>query len=415
MAIALLQRKCACGDQAEKDQSARTRTAAIQNGLRSPGQTLAETTRRFFESRFEHDFSSVRVHTDAAAGESAHALNARAYTLGSDMVFSSGEYAPQSSAGRRLLGHELIHVMQQSDQVQRMSIGGEPKIEIGQNDALEREADEVSRDLDEGALKRVRQRGSAAHVQRAPASAGDDLGTCMEKAGADAAECSPSAPLTWADFKGSPKAKDKAGADTFATHKLVPVASQQCLKQVAGKTTGPAQRFQAVFLPASSWVKPNYRNGGDPTKNGCAKYVSDCEAWFDQQAAAGRSGGWWALSTKPTKECPAAPTSRGDKATSKAGCATVVVADCNDQAVADSERLLSHEQGHFDIACALVKKANAALAKGGDLTKLNTALNTKSQPLQVKYDKESSHGCDAGGQTKWTADIAGGLPKVKIP
>ncbi len=88
--------------------------------------------------------------------------------------------------------------------------------------------------------------------------------------------------------------------------------------------------------------------------------------------------------------------------------------DCNDHELAETARLLSHEQGHFDITCVLVKKANAALAAGGGLAKLNAALNTKEQTTQNSYDSQSSHGCKASEQATWKAEIAAGLPKVKI-
>jgi hypothetical protein len=72
------------------------------------------------EPRFGHDFSGVRVHTDAQAAESARAVNALAYTVGRDVVFGAGQFAPQSPAGRRLMAHELTHVVQQ----QGMKCGG---------------------------------------------------------------------------------------------------------------------------------------------------------------------------------------------------------------------------------------------------------------------------------------------------
>ncbi len=80
--------------------------------LRSPGRPLEPATRAFMESRFGHDFSEVRVHTDAKAAESARAVNALAYTVGRDIAFDAGQYAPEKSAGQRLLAHELIHVLQ---------------------------------------------------------------------------------------------------------------------------------------------------------------------------------------------------------------------------------------------------------------------------------------------------------------
>ena len=72
-----------------------------------------ENLRSYFEMRFGHDFSRVRVHSDNEAAESAQAVQARAYTLGSDIVFGKGEYAPTTSSGKRLLAHEMTHVVQQ--------------------------------------------------------------------------------------------------------------------------------------------------------------------------------------------------------------------------------------------------------------------------------------------------------------
>ncbi len=87
--------------------------AQIGEVLRGGGQPLDAATRAFMEPRFGHDFSRVRVHTDAPAVASAEALAARAYTAGSHIVFGAGEYAPASPGGRRLLAHELTHVAQQ--------------------------------------------------------------------------------------------------------------------------------------------------------------------------------------------------------------------------------------------------------------------------------------------------------------
>lgn len=77
------------------------------------GRPLDGGTRDFMESRFGQDFGQVRIHTDAQAAESASAINARAYTSGSNIVFGSGEYQPETDSGKRLLAHELVHVGQQ--------------------------------------------------------------------------------------------------------------------------------------------------------------------------------------------------------------------------------------------------------------------------------------------------------------
>ncbi len=86
----------------------------VQEVLSSSGQHLDADTQAFMESRFGHDFSQVRVHTDERAMESAHAVNALAYTVGQDVVFGQGQYVPETSEGKKLLAHELTHVVQQA-------------------------------------------------------------------------------------------------------------------------------------------------------------------------------------------------------------------------------------------------------------------------------------------------------------
>ena len=89
--------------------------------VRSKGQQLPVSTRRFFEPRFGYDFSQVRIHTDKRASQSAGAVNALAYTVGQDVVFGKGQFAPNTTTGQRLLAHELTHVIQQSGpQLQRL-------------------------------------------------------------------------------------------------------------------------------------------------------------------------------------------------------------------------------------------------------------------------------------------------------
>ena len=83
--------------------------------LKGGGQPLSKKDRTFFEPRFGRDFSQVRVHTDANAAEAAGAVNARAFTVGQDIVFGTGEYAPRKALGQKLLSHELVHVVQQTD------------------------------------------------------------------------------------------------------------------------------------------------------------------------------------------------------------------------------------------------------------------------------------------------------------
>ena len=118
-----------------------TETPRIVNEvLRSTGQPLDSTTRAFFEPRFGHDFSNVRVHADSRAAESARAVNALAYTVGRDVVFGGGQHAPGTTMGRELMAHELMHVVQQSGM--NSSLPLQDKLAISRpGDPFEREAD----------------------------------------------------------------------------------------------------------------------------------------------------------------------------------------------------------------------------------------------------------------------------------
>jgi hypothetical protein len=86
----------------------------VREVLNSPGQPLDSETRSFMEPRLGYDFSGVRVHTDDPAAESAKAVKARAYTAGSHLVFGDGQFTPGTAPGRRLMAHELTHVVQQA-------------------------------------------------------------------------------------------------------------------------------------------------------------------------------------------------------------------------------------------------------------------------------------------------------------
>jgi hypothetical protein len=158
----VLQRKCACGGSGgtggeceeckQKEMSLQKASAAVgpraDGGVRptvppivhevlgSPGRPLDAATRAFMEPRFGHDFSKVRVHSDERAAESARAVNALAYTVGDHVAFGAGQYAPGSGAGRKLLTHELVHVVQQS----RAGSGIPPYAE----NSLERDADRAA-------------------------------------------------------------------------------------------------------------------------------------------------------------------------------------------------------------------------------------------------------------------------------
>ncbi len=90
-------------------------TEANIEALSGGGETLPPEEQAFFEARIGADFSNVRIHTDNTAVQTAQDLNARAYTVGSDIAFNSGEYQPGTDSGRQLLAHELTHVIQQGE------------------------------------------------------------------------------------------------------------------------------------------------------------------------------------------------------------------------------------------------------------------------------------------------------------
>lgn len=111
----------------------------VHEVLRSPGQPLDTATRAFMEPRFGQDFSGVRVHADTKAAESARAVNAFGYTVGPDVVFGAGRFAPNSTAGSALLAHELTHVVQQAGGPRNGALSIDPDA------AMETEADRVAR------------------------------------------------------------------------------------------------------------------------------------------------------------------------------------------------------------------------------------------------------------------------------
>jgi hypothetical protein len=92
-----------------------TASTSVDRVLAGSGRPLEPPLRQDMERRFGHDFSQVRVHSGTTAEQSAHDVNAHAYTVGHDIVFAAGRFVPWTHDGRRLIAHELAHVVQQSD------------------------------------------------------------------------------------------------------------------------------------------------------------------------------------------------------------------------------------------------------------------------------------------------------------
>lgn len=111
----LVQAKSAAGSVPEVTDGVERRIDAQRGG----GAPLPDSLRAPLESHFGHDLAGVRLHTDAEAGDLAERLEARAFTIGSDIFFRGGDYQPDSTEGRKLLGHEITHVVQQGAAPQR--------------------------------------------------------------------------------------------------------------------------------------------------------------------------------------------------------------------------------------------------------------------------------------------------------
>ncbi|MGN6212328.1 eCIS core domain-containing protein [Parafilimonas sp.] len=112
--ITNVQRKCThCEEEEKKVQ--RKETGKTENYINtlSGGEVLSNKERSFFESKIGYDFSGVKLHTNTEANQSAKNINALAYTHGNNIVFGEGQYQPDTDAGKRLLAHELTHVVQQ--------------------------------------------------------------------------------------------------------------------------------------------------------------------------------------------------------------------------------------------------------------------------------------------------------------
>ena len=113
--------------------------ASVEQTISSSGQPIEPALREDLERRFGYDFSAVQIHTGTDADRSARDVNARAYTIGSDIVFGAGQFAPATDAGRRLLAHELTHVVQQSGATRREASDSASSARRVQRDKLIRE------------------------------------------------------------------------------------------------------------------------------------------------------------------------------------------------------------------------------------------------------------------------------------
>ena len=391
MSLRVLQAKCACGGtpgptgECAQCRARRLAQASVQNTLSAPAQSLDRGARAGFERAWGHDLSAVRIHADDDAARSAEALGAQAYTVGSDVVFGRGRYAPGTDAGQRLLAHELTHVRQQT------AAAATGAVALLDDRAAEEEADRapaaVSRRVTPAVQRQLEQPATeaATDTDAAPVPADNPPASAAPAV----SDCDPARALTWADFTGTPPAGTTDGAFT----------------SLAWSDNGT--RFRSVMDPAASWVVPTVSGAGARATNGCAPEVRDCRAAFDGLAP----GSTVTVPRGAPTGCPASAFTNAN-ATTRGECETAIGAACDADARSESARLLRHEQLHYDIGCTLVRRANGS-TKARDV--IRTWLTANFQPQQTLYDTQTQHGCIAAQQTAWETRVAGGLTAVTGP
>jgi len=451
-----VQRACACGgscDDCKKknhnEEHAKVQTKAsvsinaggmeappiVHDVLRSSGQALDASTRSFMEPRFGQDFSSVRVHTDGKAAESASAVGARAYTVGRDVVFGAGEYSPASPVGQQLLAHELAHTIQQQ-------FGNTP-------------------------VRRM-QRALISYRR-----------------------------ITWNDFRGTapaidprkPAGTDVVGALTVTLFDKIPTYEPQITANPTtikcGSGRSAAFRVEATAVPDrddlnhpealmdqdKSWARDRYKHESDAVcrthipqceadvqqvENNCQQAASDCEARFQQSRAFGQApqrinfgqeiAGERIIAERES-DCKSSfladckrisARAAGLPGTKKQDCSTIGLNQCMADEDYELMRLLAHEQGHFDITNVIARNAKADLqATAATLSVTKTGcgedaardaarkeFSTKVTPLltqrmaqwmqarenaQNDYDHDTQRGSIPEKQRDWWTLIKGGL------
>lgn len=269
----LLQRRCDCGTHTpgggECDSCLHERlqrkagTSAplletppiVRSVLSGPGRPLDAGTRTSMEKQFGHDFSSVRLHTDSVAQQSARAVNALAYTVGRSVVFGSGQYAPQSGAGRRLLAHELAHVVQQRGSSGPVRSSWRPDAAL--ESEADRAADLVSRGGTAPALAAAPPSTLARQAVPAESSSGESATVCRR-------------PLSAVDLRLPPMRMGNRPAGRYTISRVEPMGSNR--KRVVLST---GQRYVVTRTP---WT----RSGTGPVTRGGVRPGADSDqVWLE--------------------------------------------------------------------------------------------------------------------------------------
>jgi hypothetical protein len=437
----------------------------VDDVLRSPGQPIDNATRAFMERRIGHDFSRVRVHTDARGVESAQAVNALAYTVGRDIVFGAGQYAPGTTAGKRLLAHELTHVAQQTD-----------------------------------SLTLQRQEDDAAPPAVPPTNGAPAIGELEETVQPEATQDSELSPQETEDSELYPEPIEPLLEASYISEDLAPEEEPK----EEGRPEGAIATASAGFSPTTlgrQIVPPDHpsereaeavsrvivsgpEKGGPPTISHSLpreKEFIQRQIYWDKR----NTLGWADFKGNPIKGSPFdASTESGFKMAApkvlkevspyppgvpnpcKIGKTTTtqfyatVSLDISPESLnvralmrpaqswvkpgKQSAALLAHEQGHFDITHVIAKKTEFAVTlwaiknvgvaeKCGKIPTLNAAIkswnafgaqkainkiagkaNDVLKHAQADYDNATGHGANAAAQQTWQGDINADLPNYNV-
>jgi ribosomal protein S15P/S13E len=238
----------------------------VHNVLRSAGQPLDPASRAYFEPRFGHDFSGVRVHTDGRAAESAVSIGASAYTAGSNIAFAEGRYSPATSPGRRLLAHELTHVVQQRALSPRAFSEAAPVQRFVGADVLTSTVTQAMAEAmtDDELMQQIQLLRSHLQDQPDDAGAAENLKTLEDVVRSrQAAAQTPAAPAP-AEPPPTPATPAEATPAAATTAEATPTASTPAEAGPAEATTTPATSTAAAPAEATPAAAPPVTSASAP-------------------------------------------------------------------------------------------------------------------------------------------------------
>ncbi len=459
-----VQRKCSCGgsekcDKCREDDLLQRSAASsakpaqgppsVAQALREPGRRLDPAARAFMEPRFGHDFGHVRIHTGSQAASSARALHALAYTVGHDVVFGAGQYAPQSSEGQRLLAHELTHVVQQgASGVIHRQPDQDPTENAPAPQAAAPAEEQAPEQKDAGDEADVEPEGQGEAIENTYDS------KCVAPHSEDTAQAE--------EPKVAAKA-DAASSRTLGSRIVPPDHSSEREAESVSQAVVVSPPFRAVgniSRTSRGLVQRTLAWDSHPTLTWADFQGSpDNKSQFDAATRSGFSASW-----RPQEEAspdspvnPTPCTARGKKTTRFSATVSLDISPANLHATTtmeekrswvkagkQSDDLLSHEQGHYDISHVMAGKTDWALTmwgiknlgKGegcGDRAAKNAArknwnaLNPKDtlngiikkggdvlQKAQDDYDADTHHGAVADKQKEWKGNIVADLPGYDV-